>query len=52
MDIGENERDARLNNFNKTHKSDLEYWIKRHDSQMQERYSKLFDDELTQAERK
>ena len=51
MNIEETDRDVLLSKFNETHKSNLEDWMKRRDSQIQEGYSKLFDDELTQAER-
>ncbi len=51
MNNQENDRDVLPSNFNETHKSNLEDWMKRRDSQIQEGYSKLFDDELTQAER-
>jgi hypothetical protein len=49
MNIEENHRDIRLSSFNETHKSNLEDLMKRQD--LQELYSKFFDDELKQAER-
>jgi hypothetical protein len=51
MNIEENDRDVRLSNFNEIHKSNLENLMKRQDLQIREGYSKLFDDELSQAER-
>ena len=51
MNNEENDRDTRLSNFNETHKSNLEDWMKRQNLQIRERYYKLFDDELSQAER-
>ncbi|MFY9795011.1 MAG: hypothetical protein WAJ93_04920 [Candidatus Nitrosopolaris sp.] len=49
MNIEENHRDIRLSSFNETYKSNLEDLMKRQD--LQELYSKFFDDELKQAER-
>jgi len=38
MNNEENDRDTRLSNFNETHKSNLEDWMKRQDLQIRANY--------------